>query len=437
MTLNERAVIGSIFIKPEYLPTALRIVSVDDFEDDVCRGIYERFIEHQEDGKIDPTLIAGELAERGIKAESAILEAVNLTVTANNIEGYCQLLKEDSQNRKLEAITELVSEGKLTGKPWRDIAASISQQIDELTQDAENSVLTSEQMSDVFLDHYFQAKTNPDASFIKTGYKQLDDILGGGLIKSGFYVIGARPGMGKTTFALNVAERMAESGKSVLFVSIEMSRIQVMAKRIALSGRVNYTALMNGTLSEQMEMKASQTIEELKKRPFRCIDNSTETVGSIESAARQVQDISCIFIDYLGLIRSTSPEKKLYEQVTEISKDLKSMAKRMNIPVVAICQLNRTSAQNGGKHPTIADLRDSGAIEQDADGILLLYREDYFKKKDKDDHSQTEIEINVAKNRHGKSDAVLMAWHSGTGEISEFEFRHFEETEEETPFEQT
>ena len=425
---NEWAVLGSILVDADYaLPIVNRMLTPEDFSDPCCAKALEIWqAAHDEDRPMDAVLLESELTDAGFGLVDTEMREWLTVPTAHNVAEYARRVKDEANKRKLKAVTSIAS-SDFEGSSWRDLYEEIRSGLDAIETTTSVGVLTSETMIDLLDKHYQAVKENPEASFCRSGYKDLDKVLGGGFQKSGLYIIGARPGMGKTTLALNIADRVAMSGNAVLFVSLEMSRVQIMAKRIAINSRINYSNIMQGSLSPSMYQKYSDGAKELNFVPFYCSDSSALTVAEIAGMARSIEDLKLIVIDYLGLIRSTNESKKLYEQVTEISRDLKALAKRLNIPVLALCQVNRQSVQNKSKKPSLADLRDSGSIEQDADGVILLYRDDYFNMKDEGEEpsGNDEIQLIIAKNRHGEGNATInMRWNGSTGQINELDYKH-------------
>ena len=425
MSLNsiqmERAVVASIVLDPKYaLPVVNRRLVPEDFEDAFSREVLSVYQRAHDDGRpMDSILLEDALAhwagiEYGIQEQIADLLQ---RATARNVEAYCESVKEAAQERRYQyAINNAAGPEDLTAR----LAA--------LNTEKGSDVADSFTMANLISDHYEITKMDPEASFVRTGMTDLDNALGGGLQKSGLYIIGARPGMGKTTIGINIAENVARTGKAVLFVSLEMSTMQIMAKRVAAAGTINYTELMRGKLSDGKYKVFHETLSELMEKKFFCIDRSVMTVNDIAAAVRSVPDagVQLLVVDYLGLIRAADETKKLYEQVTEISRDLKALAKRLNIPVLALCQVNRDSTKTKDKKPTLADLRDSGSIEQDADGVILLHRKDYYTNTRPD--GPVIIDLIIAKNRHGEGNTTVeMIWNGATGKVSELDKKHKEE----------
>lgn len=413
----ERAVAASVMIDSAYaLPIVNRKLTAEDFSDPFARTIIDLYQKAHDAGQpMDPILLDNEIKKMtetfGFEEQ---LKDLLMQATARNVDAYCDEVKKAAQERKYQqAISEASGP--------EDLAAKLS----TLNTERGSEIIDSFKMAEMLSDHYEIARLDPEASYCRTQYGDLDKALGGGLQKSGLYIVGARPGMGKTTFALNIAERVAKAGKAVLFVSLEMSLVQIMAKRVAADGRINYSNIMSGNLSDGMYAEYRATLERIYDRPFYCIDKSVMTVNDIAAAARSVQGLQLLIVDYLGLIRAADETKKLYEQVTEISRDLKAVAKRLGIPVLALCQVNRESTKTKTKLPTLADLRDSGSIEQDADGVILLHRKDYYINEHP--AGPVEIDLIIAKNRHGEGNTTIsMNWNGATGLITQIDRKHME-----------
>ena len=405
-----------------------------DFEDDFCRAAYLAAMTLRDDKKpIDAVLIGEELKKQtGEDATGWLVELMQTTPTAANVEAYCRLVKESANKRRLARIAEAINDGAGSRFSWQDVANEAVEQIGEIASGVSGDVVSSLDMASGWLEYYDKVVKNPDFAFCKSGYSSLDRMLGGGMFRKGMYIIGARPGMGKTTLGINIAENIAKSGKEVLFVSMEMDKIQIMAKRIAITGGISYTKLMGGKLCDAGAAEAIETADMLSERPFKLVDKSKMTVVDIGRLARQLKDVSAVVVDYLGLIKSedVKSNKPRYEEMTEISADLKALAKLLGIPIIVLCQLNRENASTTDKRPQLQHLRDSGAIEQDADGVILLHRPEYYSKDKLDDGyvppDVEAIELIVAKNRHGETGLVKLSWRGVTGQIREFDNRNEE-----------
>lgn len=428
---NEIAVVGSLLIDGAALEVARRILVAEDFEGRLARTAFAAACELQDDGEVVDAITIAAAMERklGENQYRWIAEAMEVTPTASNVETYARLVKEDANRRKLQAIADNVNRRIFEGEGWQSTAEQLSVELDDI-RDISAGVLDSETVSKLWLSNFTKTRLDPLHALCPTGYKSLDAQLGGGLFKQGLYIVGARPGMGKTTLGVNIAESIAKAGRPVLFVSLEMSEVQIMSKRISVAGGVGYTIMQNGSTTDVAAAQAVKTVRELAKNPVYTVAKRV-SVAEITRAARQIENLAAIFVDYLGLIEVGEDlrDKPRYEQMTEVSAQLKTLSKRLNLPVVTFSQLNRENTSAKDKRPQMQNLRDTGAIEQDADGIILLHREDYYADKGKDGYERPEyetIELIVAKNRHGETGTVKMMWCGRTGAI-----RELKRTEEE------
>ena len=240
-----------------------------------------------------------------------------------------------------------------------------------------------------------------------------------GLHKSDLILIGARPAMGKTSFALNLARNVAVLGKrKTLMFSLEMTKEQLAMRVLATEARVNSAKMRTGELDGDDWQRLGIATNALSGVELYFDDTSSITVPEMKARIRRLRDVECVIIDYLGLIRPAGRVENRVQAVSEITRELKLMAKDLAIPVIVCAQLSRGTEGRGGSHrPQLADLRESGSIEQDADIVLMLYRPDYYNNGDEDQNEDenaqqlaNKAEIIVAKNRHGPTDTVEMIW---------------------------
>ena len=413
---SEIAVIGSILIDAAALETASRILTAGDFDGRYTGAAFAAACELQErGGVIDPLTIASGMEKQlNENCFEWIKQAMDITPTASNVEAYCKLVKEEANRRRMAHIMESANRRIYEGGTWQEAAEQITAELAELQTEARELIKPGE-LEKAWREHIARVRENPNYAYCRTGFPALDNQLGGGLFRQGLYVIGARPGMGKTTLALNLAESIVKTNRPILFVSLEMSEVQIMTKRIALELGAGYTQLLNGDASDETAGAAVRVTRQMENRPFYSVCKRV-TVADIERIARKIDGLEAIFIDYLGLIspREEMRERSKYEQINEISADLKTLAKRLALPVVVLAQLNRESARE--KRPQLHQLRDSGSIEQDADAVILLYREGYFSPEDVDNSTEI-IEFIIAKNRHGSTGTVKALWNGRTGQI--------------------
>jgi len=241
-----------------------------------------------------------------------------------------------------------------------------------------------------------------------TGFSGLDKVIVG-MGKSDLVLVGARPGMGKTAFALNLAVSAAKrTKKAVCIFSMEMSAEQLATRLLSGEALVDNMNLRSGELSEEEYQRLAHASSELSECRILIDDTVGITVANMMAKLRRVKDLGMVVVDYLGLMQSEQRRENRVQEVTEISRNLKLMAKEFNVPVICCAQLNRGTEGRQGNRPQLSDLRDSGAIEQDADIVMFLYRDEYY-NKDKD-NPQSTAEVIVAKNRHGTTGTVNMGW---------------------------
>lgn len=239
------------------------------------------------------------------------------------------------------------------------------------------------------------------------------------MINGGLYILAANTGCGKTALALQIADAVANEDRSVLFISLEMDEYQLTARRLARAAKVSANHLIMHDLSEMEYVHIKQQLPMLKQKRLVFNRPGAFTVSDIQALAGQVPNLRLVIIDYLGLLQSEPYYGSRYEATTAISNALKALARLLGVPILCLAQLNRANAQRLDKHPILADLRDSGSIEQDADGVLLLYRPDMYASCPipTDKEVAVRVECNLAKHRHGATGRTTLALKLSTGEF--------------------
>ena len=331
-----------------------------------------------------------------------LLECQQVVPTVSNASEYAQALHEHAERDRFAHKLKNVSESLLGGAiTVEDAFQQTEQAKNEMflsddgikkSDDAINSAVKN-------LDDIANGKIKP----LYSGFRSIDNLLGG-FRKGGLYIIGARPGSGKTTFALNIANNMTETYKRILFVSLEMTTDQIVQCRLQIVGRVHSYDLRNTRVQSTAE-KINKAVNWMKQHPIDFSRKSYVTIGYLEKIALH-KNYDCIIIDYLQLIRATSG-KTQYEKISGISNGLKQLALKLDVPVLCLSQLNRRSGETG--EPETTDLRDSGSIEQDADAVLLLHLYDRSF-----DNSPSTLNVRVAKNRYGAQGKVTLDWYMNT-----------------------
>lgn len=416
----EQSVVGAILIDARCVPDVLRVVKADDFRPGINQDIMVAVTQMYAAGAVmDAVTIIGSVQRNGSTysddVERYAREVMNLTPTAENVLEYARIVKESAQRRKIADLADEISESARFGENVADALSAALTGFQALEAEGTAKVTAGPDAVKDFRAWVEAVRKDPEHAVVRTRFHYLDVKLGGGLVKTGLYIIGARPGMGKTTVALNLATNIANAGKRVLFVSLEMDKTQITTKRISIWSYLPFTALYNGRISNADTERLARTLDRIEQMPFDVIDEGIGNVADLAAFLQIRRDYDVVFVDYLGILSPAADDlqKPRYEQITNISADLKRLAKRTGIPIIALSQLNRESKN---KRPTLAELRDSGAIEQDADGVILLYREGYGT----DDPPPVEdIEFIIAKNRHGETGTVKLTWHGPSGRVYE------------------
>lgn len=269
------------------------------------------------------------------------------------------------------------------------------------------------------IDGFYKRLKEQPVPPVATGITAIDDLLSGGMINGGLYILAANTGCGKTALALQIADAVASEDSSVLFITLEMDESQLTARRLARVAKVPASHLIMQRLSDDEYEHIRQQLPTLKQKYLVFSSEGVFTVSNIQALAGQVPNLRLVIIDYLGLLQSEPYYGSRYEATTAISNALKALARLLGVPILCLAQLNRANAQRLDKHPILADLRDSGSIEQDADGVLLLYRPDMYASCPipTDKEVAVRVECNLAKHRHGATGRTTLALKLSTGEF--------------------
>ena len=396
----EQYLCGAILISGEQVLQAIRgLVTADCFQYEAYRAIFTAGLSLLENGSpIDPISIAAAAKRQGVELPNAMLaELMEIVPTAANCVDYAHRVAEEARKREIKKLAARIQEDGISTSD--ELLAALQRETQTIQgSHCQRGLLSPTDTLRRFMDYVVKAGENRD-NFAPTGFPKLDGILGGGLIRGGLYILGARPSVGKSTFALNLADNMA--GNS-LFVSLEMSPEQLTAKRVSRLTGYASSKLLSGQLPDKAWEAVAMATTVIDQSGVYFNSRYDLTVQEIHLLAQSVPQLRCVFLDYLGLIRPASRNGSAYEQVSQISRELKRMAISLNVPVVCLCQLSRKIEERKERKPVLSDLRDSGAIEQDADGVLFLYREDYYTDTSADGFP-SDVTLTVAKNRHGKT----------------------------------
>lgn len=423
----EQAVLGSILVDSSCLSQAAVYISPDSFYLPQHQAIFSAMILADGSGmKIDPLVILEQLVQQGVydnaSGRTYLLELAQMVPSTSNVEMYAKIVREKFYLRTLISISSETIDMAVAQEETADILLDNAEQRIYNIRQGKTSNAPSKLRDIIVNDVYdrLQKLTGEDKDLYKgftTGFADLDKVLTG-LNRSDLILIGARPAMGKTSFALNLARNVAAVGKrKVLFFSLEMTKEQLAMRVLGTEARVSSMKMRNGNITPDEWIKLGNATSALNDCELYFDDTSTITVPEMKAKIRRLGGVECVIIDYLGLIKGSTRSENRVQEVSEITRGLKMMAKDLNIPIVCCAQLSRGTEGRGKSHkPQLADLRESGSIEQDADIVMMLYRPDYY-KGEKDDEEVTEqqasvntVEVIVAKNRHGETGTVEFAW---------------------------
>lgn len=423
----EQALLGALIIKPDSFDKVGGIISAEDFYLDEHKHIYLALTKMYSQSKvIDTVTLVNALVEAGDRDESGGIQYISLIAqsvpSAANVRDYAKIVKDKSTLRNLIGICDdISSQAYDEGSAVRDIVDNAEQKIFDLSHNNETKDFRHirDIMQNVYKDIEVISENKGAVSGTKTGFSKLDETLVQ-MGKGDLVILGARPGMGKTSFAMNIAVNVAkQTKKSVAIFSLEMSGEQLVTRILSSEALVDSYSLRTGQLKPEDWDSIAGTIDSLSGCEIYIDDTSAMTTNDMKAKLRRIPNLGLVVIDYIGLMETTSRSDNRAQQVGEISRNLKVMAKDFGIPFICCAQLNRGTESRSGadKKPTLSDLRDSGSIEQDADIVLFLYRDEYYKNikgTSGDDPEAAEnantAEVIVAKNRHGAVGNIKMGW---------------------------
>ena len=406
-------VLGSILLDASCLAAVRGEVSEDLFPCGYQRDLFRAACRLQDEGTpVDPVTVWNRVrAEGGDLEKRDILDLMDYTPTAVNVMEYCRLLRRQAVARTLAERAQRVAEELRAGHDPFVAGRELTECVRETAalEGAGAAVDSCEAMVELS-DALIAAEEASPA--LPTGFPGLDRLLGGELMKGCLTILAARPGQGKTTLALAVAEQLAARGRRVLFVSLEMTRRQLSARRVAAClGTVTAVRVLTGQLEEAEIGRVTEAMSELSRRPLLFNRSSRAEVRDLRTMAVET-GAELLVIDYLGLIRHREG-RSLYERVTETSNRLKELTVELDLPVLCLAQLNREAENRAGRAPRLSDLRDSGAIEQDADAILL------HRPEEAADGPLIPLDVLAVKNRYGPLGRVRLGWCLENGRIVE------------------
>ena len=420
--IAEQSLLGCILIDPQMISEVAGEISEDDFYLVDHAQIYAAMLRlFNESHEIDVVTLVDTLVKNGVfdkqRSQDYIVTISQVVPNAMNIKDYARIIKEKKILRQLiEAASEITEDAYAEQAPVSEILDSAQNSIYQIAQgrDIHGFRHLRDLLSDVFENISAIANDKESVQTVNTGFSNLDRVLVG-MGKGDLVLIGARPGMGKTSFALNIALNVAKNTKKeVCIFSLEMSAEQIAMRMLSTAAMIDNKKLRSGDLTDSDWNHIGDTCNELHDYDIVVDDTSDATVtnmrGKIRKELQKKKDIALIIVDYLQLMQSERRIDNRVLEIGDISRSLKLMAKDFGIPIICCAQLSRKPEGRNSQKPMLSDLRDSGAIEQDADMVMFLYREDYYKEEVDSNGNNLIAEVVVAKNRHGELGTVKFGW---------------------------
>ena len=438
----EQSLLGCLLVDPSCLP----LIQSGGFKAEYLyvpqhRSIYNAILTRDAaDGKFDLVTVLEELT----KGENSDRDATNQYLnqlynaipTTANVEAYANIVRDKFYLRALiNASSDVLEKARNEEDDAEKLLDLAEQKIYGIRQGSESN--SASRRGEIIVDQVMvrlgqlNSANKEDYLGIPTGYSQLDKMIAG-LNRSDLIIVGARPAMGKTSFALNIATNVSKRGKKVLFFSLEMTKEQLASRVISMESRIQGIKMRNGNLEPGDWENLTTTADALHECPLYFDDTSNISVNEMKAKIIRMKDVDCVIIDYLQLMKSPNRTESRVQEVSEITRNLKLMAKDLQVPVIVLAQLARGTEARGKSHrPQLSDLRESGSIEQDADIVLMLYRDDYYADmagEDNDDENRQidTVEIIVAKNRHGPTGSVELGWNGEFTTFNEIDRDHDE-----------
>lgn len=416
----EQAVIGSMLTDRDAVISAIEVLKEEDFYREDNKTIYEAILNlYNRSEPIDIITLKAELTSMGMFDKIGGLEYIvglpEKVPTTANVEKYISIVKEKSELRRLiKAANEIIEQGYDPTENIDDIMNSAEKKIFNIMQDKDQKSYSP--IKDVLIDAFTELEQlynqKQHITGVPTGFIDLD-YKTAGLHNSDLILIAARPAMGKSAFALNIATNAALKAKvpAVLF-SLEMSKEQMVNRILCSEAMVDSNKVRTGKIDDNDWIKLADTMGDLSEAPIYIDDTPGISINEIRAKCRKLKlekNIGLVVIDYLQLVQGSSKRAQgsREQEISEISRSLKILAKEINVPVIALSQLSRAPEQRPDHRPMLSDLRESGAIEQDADIVMFLYRDDYYNE---DSEDKGLAEVIVAKHRAGSTGTVKLVW---------------------------
>lgn len=422
----EQSVLGSVLMDPAVITQVLDVVKPKYFYLPQHKEIFSAMVRMFSEGKvIDFVTLLDDLKAAGVYDDAGgkayLLELAQMVPSIANVGAYAKIVREKYYLRSLITVSrEIIASAEDESEDVQTVVDSAEQKIYDIRQDRADDGLRH--IKDVLIETYdrlgrISSEDKEKYLGLPTGFSEIDRCITG-LNPSDLVLIAARPAMGKSAFALNIAQHVAAEGGRVAFFSLEMSREQNVERMLSAQSRIENQNLRSGELKPDDWIKLAEAADTLSKYQIYLDDTAGITVPEIKARCRRLRSVDLVVIDYLQLMSSGRRIENRVQEVSEMTRGLKIMAKDLNVPVITLSQLSRGTEQRNGHRPQLSDLRESGSIEQDADIVMFLYRDDYYEQTG-DNHNQATCII--GKNRHGATGDVELHWDGAHTEFTSVE----------------
>ena len=410
----EQAVLGSLLIDSGCVRRVASILRETDFSVALNQELFRVICIMDRDGQpIDGLTVCAEALRQSLAEEKTLrkylAQLMEITPTAANVEMYADIVARTARRRELKTALEDSLTALNEQEPEDTVLTQLDAALAASAQRTESELLAPKEQVDSFLT-YRERIDEGTTPYVRTGIKALDKLLGGGMVQGGLYILAGRPGMGKSALGIAIAEYVASTAGKVDYFSLEMSREQIMARRLSAIAKVDSKLILMDTLTDSEYKRMIDATRTAAATPLYCTDGRAQTVQRITSIARAGRDVKLAVVDHFSLILRPGKRQDADES-REIAHALKRLAQSLNQPVLCLAQLNRQNEQRSDKRPTLADLRATGAMEEDADGVIFVHRPDYYRTDYVRETAQPErTEVILSKNRHGSTGKINLSF---------------------------
>lgn len=411
---SEQAVIGSMLIDSGCIRDVASVLRETDFALLLNQELFRVITTMDRDGRpVDALTVCQEALNQHLEEEkqlkSYLFQLMEITPTAANVMEYADIVAERARKRDLNAAMEECIKSLKEDEPIDKLLSSLDASITATAERTASEMLAPKEQVDSFF-AYRERIDDGSTPYVRTGIRSLDKLLGGGMVQDGLYILAGRPGMGKTALGIAIAENVACTIGRVDYFSLEMSKEQIMARRLSALTRVDSRLILMETLTDDENRKIAEATRTVGRTPLYTTDGKAQTVGRITSIAMASRDVKLVVIDHFGLILKPG-KRQDPDESREIAHALKRLAQSIGQPVLCLAQLNRENENRKDKRPILSDLRATGAMEEDADGVIFVHRPDYYRPDYKRGQAEPErAEIILAKNRHGRTGKIDLSF---------------------------